>query len=53
MHGSRPRRVIPTRSGRELVFGLYFNNVPLADPYDVFAVVAEYGAIVEALFERF
>jgi D-alanyl-D-alanine carboxypeptidase/D-alanyl-D-alanine-endopeptidase (penicillin-binding protein 4) len=40
------------RSGRELTFGLYVNNVPLADLGDVLSVITDQGPIVEAIYER-
>jgi D-alanyl-D-alanine carboxypeptidase/D-alanyl-D-alanine-endopeptidase (penicillin-binding protein 4) len=41
------------QSGRELVFGLYLNNVPAPDLLaDTLTIIADHGAIVEALYER-
>lgn len=40
------------KSGREVVFGIYLNNVPLASLDDIFPVLTEHGAIAEAIFER-
>jgi D-alanyl-D-alanine carboxypeptidase/D-alanyl-D-alanine-endopeptidase (penicillin-binding protein 4) len=40
------------QSGRELVFGIYLNNVPLASLGDVLTVITEHGAIAEAIYER-
>ena len=40
------------KSGREVIFGLYLNNVPLADVGDLFTVITDHGAIVEAIFEQ-
>jgi D-alanyl-D-alanine carboxypeptidase/D-alanyl-D-alanine-endopeptidase (penicillin-binding protein 4) len=41
------------KSGREYVYGLYINNVLLEDALgDVLTIIAEQGAIVEALYER-
>jgi serine-type D-Ala-D-Ala carboxypeptidase/endopeptidase (penicillin-binding protein 4) len=40
------------RSGREVVFGIYLNNVPLTSLDEVLTVITEHGAIVEAIFER-
>jgi D-alanyl-D-alanine carboxypeptidase/D-alanyl-D-alanine-endopeptidase (penicillin-binding protein 4) len=59
--GANDRAVVMTRalagymtgkSGREVVFGIYLNNVPLASLDDVFPVITEHGAITEAIFER-
>ena len=45
-------QVLP-QSGRELVFGLYINNIPIVDIVsDVLTVISEQGAIVEAIYER-
>jgi D-alanyl-D-alanine carboxypeptidase/D-alanyl-D-alanine-endopeptidase (penicillin-binding protein 4) len=40
------------RSGREVTFGIYLNNVPLAGLDEVLTVIHEHGAIVEAIYER-
>ena len=40
------------RSGRELVFGIYLNSVPLASLDEVLTVITEHGAIAEAIYER-
>jgi D-alanyl-D-alanine carboxypeptidase/D-alanyl-D-alanine-endopeptidase (penicillin-binding protein 4) len=40
------------KSGREVVFGIYLNNVPLGSLDDLFAVITEHGAITEAIYER-
>ena len=41
------------KSGREMVFGLYINNVPAPDLLaDTLTIIAEQGAIVEVLYER-
>jgi D-alanyl-D-alanine carboxypeptidase/D-alanyl-D-alanine-endopeptidase (penicillin-binding protein 4) len=40
------------QSGREVVFGVYLNNMPLASLDDVLTVITEHGAIVEAIYER-
>ena len=40
------------RSGREVTFGIYLNNVPLASLDEVLTVIAEHGAIAEAIYER-
>lgn len=40
------------QSGRELVFGIYLNNVPLASLDEVLTVITEHGAIAEAIYER-
>ena len=39
-------------SGREVVFAIYLNNVPLASLDDVLTVITEHGAIAEAIYER-
>jgi D-alanyl-D-alanine carboxypeptidase/D-alanyl-D-alanine-endopeptidase (penicillin-binding protein 4) len=40
------------RSGREVVFGIYLNNVPLASLDEVLTVITEHGAIAAAIYER-
>jgi D-alanyl-D-alanine carboxypeptidase len=40
------------RSGRELTFAIYVNDVPIADVTDVFALIKEQGTIAEAIFAR-
>jgi serine-type D-Ala-D-Ala carboxypeptidase/endopeptidase (penicillin-binding protein 4) len=44
---------LTAKSGRELVFASYVNNVPLVQVIDdLIAVIHEQGAIIEALFAR-
>jgi D-alanyl-D-alanine carboxypeptidase/D-alanyl-D-alanine-endopeptidase (penicillin-binding protein 4) len=44
---------LTAQSGRELVFGLYVTNVPMAGITDVFAILGDLGSIVELLYERY
>jgi D-alanyl-D-alanine carboxypeptidase/D-alanyl-D-alanine-endopeptidase (penicillin-binding protein 4) len=39
------------RSGREVVYATFVNDVPLAQVEDIFAIVADQGALAAALFE--
>ncbi|MGH2530965.1 MAG: D-alanyl-D-alanine carboxypeptidase/D-alanyl-D-alanine endopeptidase [Thermomicrobiales bacterium] len=40
------------QSGRELIFALYLNNVPLSSLEEIISVIHEQGAIVEEIFTR-
>jgi D-alanyl-D-alanine carboxypeptidase/D-alanyl-D-alanine-endopeptidase (penicillin-binding protein 4) len=40
------------QSGREVVFGIYLNNVPMTGLDEALTVITEHGAIAEAIFER-
>jgi D-alanyl-D-alanine carboxypeptidase/D-alanyl-D-alanine-endopeptidase (penicillin-binding protein 4) len=40
------------KSGREVVFGIYLNNVPLATLDDLFTVITDHGSIADVIYER-
>lgn len=40
------------RSGRECVFGVYINNVPVGGLDDILTLIKEHGSIVEAIYDR-
>jgi len=40
------------RSGRECVFGVYINNVPVGGLDDILTLITEHGSIVEAIHDR-
>ena len=41
---------LTAKSGRELTFAVYVNDVPIAEVLDVIAIIREQGKIAEALF---
>ncbi|MDQ3695256.1 MAG: D-alanyl-D-alanine carboxypeptidase/D-alanyl-D-alanine-endopeptidase [Chloroflexota bacterium] len=40
------------RSGRELIFAIYVNDVPIAAVSDLFTLITEQGTIAEIIFEQ-
>ena len=42
----------PTASGRELVYSIYVNTVPIADVLDVFTPIKDQGTMLEIIYER-
>ena len=42
---------LTAKSGRELIFTTYVNDVPLADILDVFTVIKEQGTIAEVIYD--
>jgi hypothetical protein len=43
---------MPTRSGRELVYSIYVQTVPIADVEAVFTPIKDQGRMVEIIYER-
>jgi D-alanyl-D-alanine carboxypeptidase/D-alanyl-D-alanine-endopeptidase (penicillin-binding protein 4) len=42
----------PTASGRELVYSIYVESVPVADFEDLFTVIKDQGTMLEIIYER-
>ena len=42
----------PTASGRELVYSIYVQTVPVADFQGVFTAIKDQGTMLESIYER-